>query len=174
MDKVKFVDVITSIFLKAVSHKFYLVYSWILCPFYKLLPFFKCSRTNDCESGNVNRPYQNKKGNCKYQSIELSVQTKRMTSMTNMTNAVYHQHQYQFSITLFNYSTVSIISKNTRRSFLITLLIQESLLRTVVHYEWPLNLCRGVFKTLSNIYEFIAEIVNELSFLTISVIKTPS
>ena len=56
--------------------------------------------------------------------------------MTNMTNAVYHQHQYQFSITLFNYSTVSIISKNTRRSFLITLLIQESLLRTVVHYEW--------------------------------------
>ena len=37
-----------------------------------------------------------------------------------------------------------------------------------------LNLCSGVFKTLSNIYELIAEIVNELNFLTISVFKTPS
>ena len=32
-----------------------------------------------------------------------------------------------------------IISINTRRSFLITLLIQESLLRTVLHCEWQIE-----------------------------------
>ena len=92
---------ITSVFLKAISHKFYLVNSRILCPFYKLLPFFKCSRTNDCESSNVNRLYRKKKGNCKYQSIELSVPNQK-DGQHEYQNAVYLQHQYQFSITLFN------------------------------------------------------------------------
>ena len=50
-------DHITSIVLKAVFHKFYLVHSWILCPTYSF-SLFRWYQSNNEPEHNPNRFYE--------------------------------------------------------------------------------------------------------------------